>query len=48
MPIEVRRWREGSDLVWDYGGVFYARLKQVGSPGDVPAAIKPTSTEDRK
>ena len=48
MPIEVRRWREGSDLVWDYGGFFYARLKQVGSPGDVPAAIKPTSKEDRK
>ena len=48
MPIEVRRWREGSDLVWDYGGVFSARLKQVGSPGDVPTAIKRTGKEDRE
>ena len=48
MPIEVKRWREGSDLVWDYGGVFSARLKWVGSPRDVPTAIKSASKEDRE
>jgi hypothetical protein len=27
MPgIEVRRWREGDELVWDYAGAFVARM----------------------
>ena len=29
VPIEVTRRREGGELVWDYGGVFLARLRQV-------------------
>lgn len=28
--IEVRRWREGDQLVWDYGGLFTARLDRAG------------------
>ncbi len=30
MPgIEVRRWREGNQLVWDYAGAFTARMEHV-------------------
>ena len=29
LPIEVRRWREGDSMVWDYGGAFVARLRLV-------------------
>lgn len=29
LPIEVRRWREGDELVWQYVG-FTARLREVG------------------
>jgi hypothetical protein len=28
LPVEVRRWREGAELVWDYVG-FTARLERV-------------------
>ena len=48
MPIEVRRWREGNDLVWDYGGFFSARLKQVGSSEDIPTVLKLNSTESQE
>lgn len=30
VPIEVRRWLEGDELVWDYGGLFTARLERIG------------------
>ncbi len=31
MPgVEVRRWREGDELVWDYAGLFTARLRRTG------------------
>ena len=29
MPVEVRRWLEGDRLVWDYAGMFVARLERV-------------------
>jgi hypothetical protein len=29
IPVEVRRWREGEHLVWDYAGMFLARLERV-------------------
>ena len=42
MNIEVRRWREGEHLIWDYAR-FVARMKRLGSsdldPSDVFAAI---------
>ena len=29
MPgVEVRRWREGDELVWDYAGAFTARMSE--------------------
>jgi hypothetical protein len=29
MPgVEVRRWREGDELVWDYAGLFVARMRR--------------------
>ncbi len=32
MPgIEVRRWRDGDDLVWQYGPLFTARLERTDS-----------------
>lgn len=31
MPIEVKRWREGSDMMWQYLG-FTARLAHQGPP----------------
>ena len=40
MPIEVRRWRDGDHMIWDYLG-FTARLEQLApsatDPADVPA-----------
>jgi hypothetical protein len=27
--VEVRRWREGDQLVWDYAGAFTARMERV-------------------
>jgi hypothetical protein len=35
LDIEVKRWREGDQLVWQYFG-FTARLDRIGGPGDVP------------
>jgi hypothetical protein len=35
LPIEVRRRRDGDDLVWDYLG-FTARLERIGGPEDAP------------
>lgn len=29
IPVEVRRWIEGDELVWDYAGVFVARLERI-------------------
>jgi hypothetical protein len=26
--VEVRRWREGDELVWDYAGLFVARMQR--------------------
>jgi hypothetical protein len=30
VPIEVRRWLEGDQMVWDYAGLFTARLERTG------------------
>ncbi|HYD11177.1 MAG TPA: hypothetical protein VEA78_13835 [Acidimicrobiales bacterium] len=30
LPVEVRRWLEGDELVWDYAGMFVARLERIG------------------
>lgn len=30
VPIEVRRWLVGDQMVWDYAGLFTARLEQIG------------------
>jgi hypothetical protein len=35
IPIEVRRWRDGADMCWQYVG-FTARLEHVG-PADRPS-----------
>jgi len=35
MPIEVKRWRDGDDLMWEYIG-FTCRLRRLG-----PAAMQP-------
>jgi len=29
MPVEVRRWREGEQLVWEYSIAFTARLNRI-------------------
>ena len=29
IPVEVRRWLEGEQLVWDYAGMFVARLERI-------------------
>jgi hypothetical protein len=29
VPVEVRRWREADEMVWDYGGAFVARCRRV-------------------
>jgi hypothetical protein len=31
IPIEVRRWRDGADMRWQYVG-FTARLERIGPP----------------
>ena len=36
LPIEVRRWREGDDLVWQYVG-FTCRLVRLGPPEMTPS-----------
>jgi hypothetical protein len=30
--VEVRRWREGAEMVWQYHSLFTARLERVHSP----------------
>ena len=35
LPVEVVRWRDGDDLVWDYLG-FTARLARLGPPEALP------------
>jgi hypothetical protein len=32
LPIEVKRWRDGDDLMWQYIG-FTCRLVRLGQPG---------------
>ena len=36
MPIEVKRWRQGPDMMWQYLG-FTARLAHLGPPDTMPA-----------
>jgi hypothetical protein len=36
-PIEVKRWRDGDDLIWEYLG-FTARLERLGPPEMDPPA----------
>ena len=36
MPIEVKRWRDGDDMMWQYVG-FTARLVRFGDVDDTPA-----------
>jgi hypothetical protein len=35
MPIEVKRWRDGEHMVWQYLG-YTARLERLGPPETVP------------
>ena len=37
-PIEVRRWREGEHLMWDYIG-FTARLRRLAPPDAEPELV---------
>lgn len=37
-PIEVRRWRDGEHLMWDYIG-FTARLRQLAPPDADPELV---------
>ena len=37
-PIEVRRWRDGEHLMWDYLG-FAARLRRIAPPDADPAVV---------
>lgn len=37
IPVEVKRWRDGEQLVWSYVG-FVARLDRIGETTDVPSA----------
>ncbi len=37
-PIEVRRWRDGEHLMWDYVG-FTARLRYLAPSPTAPAAV---------
>lgn len=39
LPIEVRRWRDGDDLMWQYIG-FTARLERLGPPDMNPDNIE--------
>ena len=36
--VEVRRRRDGDDLVWEYHTLFVARLRRVSPDGSAPAA----------
>lgn len=38
-PIEVKRWRDGDDLVWEYVG-FTARMRHLGPPEADPAELQ--------
>ncbi len=38
MPIEVRRWRDGDDMRWQYVG-FTARLRRLGPPDADPTDL---------
>ncbi len=35
MPIEIRRWRDGDHMMWQYLG-YTARLERLGPPGTLP------------
>ena len=35
MPIEVKRWRDGDDMLWQYVG-YTARLRRLGPPDTPP------------
>ena len=35
MPIEIKRWRQGQDMMWQYLG-FTARLERLGPPDITP------------
>ena len=35
MPIEIRRWRDDSDMMWQYVA-FTARLRRLGPPDELP------------
>ncbi len=37
LPVEVKRWRDGDQMVWQYLG-FTARSDRIGEPDAVPAA----------
>ena len=43
MPIEIRRWRDGPDMMWQYVG-FTARLRRLGPADTDPAHL---GTEER-
>jgi hypothetical protein len=39
LPVEVKRWREGDEMVWQYLG-FVARCRRVDPDGDEPGPPK--------
>ena len=39
IPVEVRRWRDGPDMMWHYV-VFTARLRRLGPPDVAPAGLE--------
>ena len=41
MDIEVKRWRDGEDMMWQYVG-FTARLRHLGPPDADPTLFKET------
>ena len=38
VDLEVKRWREGDDLMWQYVG-FTARMRRLGSPDADPTEL---------
>ena len=42
LPIEVRRWRDGEHLMWDYAG-FVARMRRLADPDADPTDFQPDS-----